>query len=222
MLEIDRVGKTYDSGSRQLEILSDICLHIPERSSCAIIGPSGSGKTTLLGLCAGLDRPTTGRIVCCDVELGNQSEEQLAELRRQSVGFIFQSFRLIPSLTALENVMIPAELQGASDAESRAMVLLDAVGLADRRGHYPSQLSGGEQQRVAVARAFIHHPRIIFADEPTGNLDDETGQRVLDLLFNLNRTQGTTLIVVTHDHALTDRVDHLVTLRGGRIHNREL
>lgn len=211
------VEKTYQSGSRTLSVLSEITLELPPRSTSAVIGPSGSGKTTLLGLCAGLDRPTKGRINCCDVDLGSQTDEQLAALRRQHVGFIFQSFRLIPSLTALENVMIPAELQGSTDAKKRAHELLHEVGLAERHSHYPSQLSGGEQQRVAVARAFIHHPKIIFADEPTGNLDDETGQRVLDLLFELNRTQGTTLVVVTHDHALTDRVDTIVRLRGGRI-----
>lgn len=217
MLILEQVEKIYPSGSGPLTVLHPITLRVAARATCAVIGPSGSGKTTLLGLCAGLDRPSAGRIECCGVDLDTQSEEELAALRRERIGFIFQSFRLIPSLTALENVMIPAELQGDRDARTRALDLLGQVGLSDRHTHYPSQLSGGEQQRVAVARAFIHHPQIIFADEPTGNLDDETGQRILDQLFDLNRTRGTTLVIVTHDHALTERVDTIVTLRGGRI-----
>lgn len=217
MLVLEQVGKAFESAGRTLEILQNISLRIEPRATCAVIGPSGSGKTTLLGLCAGLDRPSTGRILCCDTDLGTRSDEQLAELRRNHIGFIFQSFRLIPSLTALENVMIPAELKGDQKARQRALQLLDQVGLSERSTHYPAQLSGGEQQRVAVARAFINQPRIIFADEPTGNLDDETGNRVLDLLFDLNRAEGTTLVLVTHDHALTDRVETIVTLRGGRI-----
>lgn len=217
MLRIEHVSKTFESGGQPLTVLRDIDLHFEARSTAALVGPSGSGKTTLLGLCAGLDRPSSGNIQLGDQRLNDLDEEQLAVLRREQVGFIFQSFRLIPSLTALENVMVPAELLGNSEARQRARALLADVGLRDRHHHYPTQLSGGEQQRVAIARAFINEPSIIFADEPTGNLDDDTGGHVLDLLFGLNRDQGTTLVLVTHDHALTDRVQQVVTLRSGQI-----
>ncbi len=217
MLKLENIQKTFPSGSRTITVLSDIDLLIRARSTVAIIGPSGSGKTTLLGLCAGLDRPTAGRVLFNDIDLGPLTEDQLADIRRDQTGFVFQTFRLLPSLTAKENVMIPAELKGDPQAAARADELLDQVGLSERRTHYPRQLSGGEQQRVALARAFINQPKIIFADEPTGNLDDETGQHILDLLFGLNRDQGTTLMVVTHDHALTERVQSIVTLKSGRI-----
>jgi putative ABC transport system ATP-binding protein len=217
ILILENIQKQFQSGDRSLHILKDIDLVLPAKSTSAIIGPSGSGKTTLLGLCAGLDRPTSGRIQLGQHALHHLDEEALALVRRDETGFIFQSFRLIPSLTALENVMVPAELKGAPDARARALDLLAQVGLQERVTHYPAQMSGGEQQRVAIARAFINHPRIIFADEPTGNLDDETGEQVLDLLFGLNRDEGTTLMLVTHDHALTERVQTIVTLKNGRI-----
>jgi len=182
-----------------------------------VVGPSGSGKTTLLGLCAGLDSPSSGSVVLCGENMGSLGEDARALVRNRYVGFVFQSFRLIPSLTALENVMVPAELRGDRSSRSRAAELLDTVGLGDRTGHYPAQLSGGEQQRVALARAFVNRPRILFADEPTGNLDVETGERVVELLFDLNRTAGTTLVVVTHDAELARRTGRIIRLRGGRI-----
>ena len=182
-----------------------------------MVGPSGSGKTTLLGICAGLDEPTTGTVTLDGVLLDTLDEDGRARLRNRSVGFVFQSFQLIPTLTALENVMVPLELRGRSGAAGRASDLLDQVGLADRLGHYPVQLSGGEQQRVALARAFINRPRILFADEPTGNLDGETAQRVVDLLFELNADAGTTLVLVTHDFDLASRTGRTIRLRGGRM-----
>lgn len=219
MLKTEEVSKTFRSGGRPLTVLKDINFQMDEGQTCAVLGPSGCGKTTLLGLCAGLDRPTSGRIWLDEILLNDKSEDELARLRNKLTGFVFQTFRLIPSLTALENVMVPAELRGASDARERARALLAEVGLAARAHHYPAQLSGGEQQRTAIARAFINTPRIIFADEPTGNLDEETGAHVLDLLFNLNRDEGTTLILVTHDHELTRRVNRIIKLKNGRITN---
>lgn len=183
----------------------------------AIIGPSGSGKTTLLGLCAGLDKVTEGRITLDNVLLNALSEDDLAQLRNQSVGFIFQNFQLIPTLTALENVMVPLELRGEKDIQNRSKELLARVGLADRVSHYPNQLSGGEQQRVAIARAFSNQPKILFADEPTGNLDEETSQSIEALLFGLNKEQGTTLVIVTHDHELANKTDKTIKLKGGRL-----
>lgn len=217
ILSVDQVSKTFESAGRSLTVLKDVQLELEQGTTCAVIGPSGSGKTTLLGLCAGLDRPTSGRVVLADICLNDQTEDELARLRNRMTGFVFQTFRLIPSLTALENVMVPAELQGGNHHRERAVELLGQVGLSERLDHYPSQLSGGEQQRVAIARAFINRPRIIFADEPTGNLDSETGTNVLDLLFELNRAEGTTLLLVTHDTELTRRVRRIVTIRGGRI-----
>lgn len=219
MLKTEEVSKTFRSGGRPLTVLKDINFQMDEGQTCAVLGPSGCGKTTLLGLCAGLDRPTSGRIWLDEILLNDKSEDELARLRNKLTGFVFQTFRLIPSLTALENVMVPAELRGASDARERARALLAEVGLAARAHHYPAQLSGGEQQRTAIARAFINTPRIIFADEPTGNLDEETGAHVLDLLFNLNRDEGTTLILVTHDHELTRRVNRIIKLKNGQITN---
>ncbi len=217
ILKIENVSKTFCSANGLLTVLTDINFHMEEGHTCAVIGPSGSGKTTLLGLCAGLDRPTTGRIHLNGALLNEQSEDALARLRNTMTGFVFQTFRLIPSLTALENVMVPAELRGATDARKQARSLLADVGLAEREHHYPAQLSGGEQQRVAIARAFINKPRIIFADEPTGNLDDETGAHILDLLFELNRNEGATLLIVTHDHELTRRVQLIIKLKNGHI-----
>ncbi len=217
MLSINDVSKSFISGNRHLKVLNHISLDIPEGETCAIVGPSGSGKTTLLGLAAGLDRPTSGTIHLFDKNLSELNEDELASLRRDTTGFVFQSFRLIPSLTALENVLVPAELSGSKNSRDAARQLLSEVGLSDRETHYPVQLSGGEQQRVALARAFINKPQIIFADEPTGNLDEETGSHILDLLFGLNQSLHTTLVLVTHDHALTQRVKRIVQLKNGSL-----
>jgi putative ABC transport system ATP-binding protein len=204
-----------------LTVIDDVSFRVDEGETCSIVGPSGSGKTTLLGLCAGLDRPDGGRITLCGIDLGPLDEDERAEVRNQHVGFVFQTFRLLPTLTALENVMVPAELRGTADAHARAASLLEKVGLGDRLDHYPTQLSGGEQQRVAMARAFINEPSILFADEPTGNLDAETAERVEDVLFDLNRTAGTTLVLVTHDQTLAGRTQRILRLRGGEIVGEE-
>ncbi len=217
LLQVDRLTKTYNGGDRSLTVLRDVSFEIEEASSCAIVGPSGSGKTTLLGLCAGLDRPTAGRVVFGGQDLGPLTEERLAVLRSRSVGFVFQTFQLIPTLTALENVMVPCELRGETDVRSRAAHLLEQVGLGSRLEHYPTQLSGGEQQRVALARAFVNRPQILFADEPTGNLDAETAETVERLLFELNVQNGTTLVLVTHNLELAARTERIISLRGGRI-----
>ena len=217
ILQTEQLGKTFSSGDRKLSVLSAISFEIEQGSSISIVGPSGSGKTTLLGLCAGLDRPTQGRIVLNGQDLGTLSEEGLARLRNEHVGFVFQSFQLIPTLTAIENVMVPAELHGATDVSARAADLLKKVGLGDRLDHYPTQLSGGEQQRVGLARAFINRPRILFADEPTGNLDAETSERVEELLFDLNRENGTTLILVTHNLDLAAKTERIISLKAGKI-----
>jgi len=204
-----------------LTVIDDVSFRVDEGETCSIVGPSGSGKTTLLGLCAGLDRPDGGRVTLCGIDLGPLDEDERAEVRNQHVGFVFQTFRLLPTLTALENVMVPAELRGTADARARAASLLEEVGLGDRLDHYPTQLSGGEQQRVAMARAFINEPSILFADEPTGNLDAETAERVEDVLFDLNRTAGTTLVLVTHDQTLAGRTQRILRLRGGEIVGEE-
>lgn len=217
ILNVSHLGKTYTSGSKELTVLDDISFTINEGDTFAIVGPSGSGKTTLLGLCAGLDKPGTGSIELCGTELQSLSEDERALLRNQKVGFIFQDFQLLPTLTALENVSVPLELQGAKNASIVARELLEKVGLADRVNHYPSQLSGGEQQRVALARAFSNNPSILFADEPTGNLDEETGEKVVELLFELNKEAGTTLVIVTHDLDLARKTQHILRLKGGRI-----
>lgn len=200
-----------------LTVLEGVDLEIAHGETCAVVGPSGSGKTTLLGLCAGLDRPTEGTVDLCGSRLNDMSEDELSQLRNREVGFIFQTFQLIPTLTAIENVMVPAELKGTRDARPRAQSLLEQVGLAERISHYPSQLSGGEQQRVAIARAFINRPTILFADEPTGNLDADTGETIEDLIFDLNRTAGTTLMLVTHDQELAARTGRVIKLRGGGV-----
>jgi putative ABC transport system ATP-binding protein len=217
VLEVRSLGKTYTSGGRPLSVLNDVSFTLDERDTCAVVGPSGSGKTTLLGLCAGLDRPSSGDVTLCGEVLGTLDEDARALVRNRHVGFVFQSFRLIPSLTALENVMVPAELRGDRTSRKRAADLLGTVGLGDRVGHYPAQLSGGEQQRVALARAFVNRPRILFADEPTGNLDTDTGDRVVELLFDLNRTAGTTLVVVTHNLELAARTGRVIRLRNGSV-----
>ncbi len=217
ILNVRNLKKTYTSGSKTLTILDDISFDIEEGDTFAIVGPSGSGKTTLLGLCAGLDQPDSGAIDLCGSELTAMDEDELALLRNNNVGFIFQDFQLLPTLTALENVSVPLELQGAKNASKVAMELLGKVGLADRYHHFPSQLSGGEQQRVALARAFSNSPSILFADEPTGNLDEETGEKVVQLLFDLNKEAGTTLVIVTHDLDLAKRNQHILRLKGGKI-----
>jgi len=217
ILEVSSVSKTFRSGSREVQVLDNISFNVEGGSCIAIVGPSGSGKTTLLGLCAGLDRPTSGSITLNNVLLDRIGEDEMAQIRNQHVGFIFQNFQLIPTLTALENVMIPLELQGVKVARDVAAKLMNRVGLGDRASHYPSQLSGGEQQRVAIARAFSNQPKILFADEPTGNLDEETGQSVEDLLFEINQEKGTTLILVTHDLELAEKSDQVIRLKGGKV-----
>ncbi len=217
VLQVDNLTKRYPSAGGELTVLEDVSFTLKEGASCALVGPSGSGKTTLLGLCAGLDRPTSGSVRLAGIALDEQSEDQLAEIRNQHVGFVFQTFQLIPTLTALENVMVPAELHGTNSAERRAGELLEVTGLGDRLDHYPGQLSGGEQQRVSLARAFINQPKMLFADEPTGNLDVETSDLVAELLFDLNRKAGTTLLLVTHDLELAGKAERVIRLRGGRV-----
>jgi putative ABC transport system ATP-binding protein len=217
MLLIENLTKTYTSGNRSLTVLKNVSFSVEDSSTVAIVGPSGSGKSTLLGLCAGLDQPTSGQVVLEGINLSVLSEDQRAEVRNRNIGFVFQNFQLLPTLTAIENVMVPAELRGQRGAYDRAYTLLEKTGLADRIHHYPSQLSGGEQQRVALARAFINKPRILFADEPTGNLDDDTSSGITDLLFSLNRDSGTTLILVTHDLELAGLTERILRLRSGEV-----
>jgi len=217
MIQLANVSKVVTSGSEQLTILHSLDLSIPRGQFVSVVGPSGSGKSTLLGLIAGLDSPTSGSVCLDNHDITTMSEDDLAELRGRMVGFIFQSFHLIPSLTAYENILVPMEIMGVSKAGDRAQTLIDEVGLRDRGHHYPSQLSGGEQQRVAIARAFANEPEILLADEPTGNLDTKNGEHVFELLLNLNRIYGTTLLLVTHDHHLADKADRKISLSGGRI-----
>ena len=221
VLRAEHLTKTYRSGERTLTVLRDVSFTVPEGSRCAIVGPSGSGKTTLLGLCAGLDRPTSGSVSLNGVALNDLNEDELAQTRNQHVGFVFQTFQLIPTLTALENVVVPLELRGESGVRRQATELLNQVGLGDRLDHYPAQLSGGEQQRVSLARAFINQPKILFADEPTGNLDGETAEKVSDLLFELNEAAGTTLVLVTHNLELAQRTQRIITLKAGSIGSDE-
>ncbi len=216
ILRCEALAKTYVSGGREITVLRDITFELEAGAFLALTGPSGSGKSTLLGLLAGLDRPATGRVVLDGHDLSTLSEDQRAEIRAEKVGFVFQSFHLIPTLTARENIQVPLELQG-EDGRARAGELLERVGLGDRGHHYPAQLSGGEQQRVAVARAFVHRPRILFADEPTGNLDAANGANVVDLLGELNRELGTTLVLVTHDPELADLAHRVLRLRDGAV-----
>lgn len=222
MISVRSLGMRLESGGRPVDVLTDVSLEIPARQFAAIAGPSGSGKSTLLGLIAGLDRPTTGRIVVNDVDLTGLDEDDLARFRRDAIGYVFQSFHLIPTLTALENVAVPLELGGDARALERARALLDEVGLGERGHHYPVQLSGGEQQRVAVARAVAGRPTLLLADEPTGNLDSATGKQIIDLLVALNRNLGSTLVLVTHDPALAALADRVITLRDGRVAADEL
>ncbi len=217
VLVVNGLGKRVPLPDRQLTILDDVSFSIRAGEAVAIVGASGSGKSTLLGLMAGLDLPSSGTVILAGESLNALDEDGRARLRGQKVGFVFQSFQLLPSLTALENVMLPLELADAADAMTPARDILQKVGLGDRLGHYPRQLSGGEQQRVALARAFVTRPDVLFADEPTGNLDTETGAQVIDLLFELNRQQGTTLVLVTHDEKLAVRCDRSLRLSGGQL-----
>ena len=217
MLLARDLTKEYRSGDNKLAVLRDVSFSIPQGSFVAIVGPSGSGKTTLLGLLAGLDTPTRGQVLLDNADLTALSEDQRAKLRGEKVGFVFQSFQLLPTLTALENVQVPLELRGESGATDRARELLHRVGLGDRLHHFPMQLSGGEQQRVAIARAFSNAPRILFADEPTGNLDSDTGGRIVELLEALNRESNATIVLVTHDHALASHAQRIIRLSDGRV-----
>lgn len=217
MLEARRLTKEYRSGTSRLAVLRDVNFTVPDGAFVAIVGPSGSGKTTLLGLLAGLDVPTSGSVVLDGTDISTLSEDERAILRGAKVGFVFQGFQLIPTLTALENVQIPLELRGDDGAPARARDLLIRVGLGDRVHHFPNQLSGGEQQRVAIARAFSNAPRLLFADEPTGNLDSDTGAHIVELLEALNREAGTTIILVTHDLALAQRAGRIIRLADGAV-----
>jgi putative ABC transport system ATP-binding protein len=217
MIELRGVSKTVSSGGRPLTILHPLDLVVEAGETLAVVGPSGSGKSTLLGLIAGLDAPTTGRILLGGTDITELDEDGLAQLRGRTVGIVFQFFHLLPSLTAFENVLVPLELAGAADAEPRAHALLGAVGLAGRERHYPSQLSGGEQQRVAIARALANNPRLLLADEPTGNLDSANGARVIELLFEISQRRGSTLVLATHDAGLAARAGARLVLRDGRV-----
>jgi putative ABC transport system ATP-binding protein len=217
ILSVEHLNKIFKSGDQILTVLDDVSFDIEEGSACAVVGPSGSGKTTLIAICAGLERPNQGSIVLNGFPMHRLSEDELARIRNELIGFVFQSFQLLPSLTALENVMVPAEIRGQNHARSRAVELLARVGLEERLHHHPIQLSGGEQQRVAIARAFMNRPKILFADEPTGNLDAETAREIVRLIFELNATAGTTLILVTHDPELTRQASRVIGLRGGRL-----
>ena len=217
ILELIQVTKTFQSGDRSLEVLKEASFIAKQGESIAIVGPSGSGKTTLLGLCAGLDSPSSGEVKIAGESLGAISEDDRSDIRNRLVGFVFQNFQLLPTLTALENVQVPLELRGEQSSESVAKDLLAKVGLEERMGHYPVQLSGGEQQRVAIARAFINRPKILFADEPTGNLDGDTSQSIVDLLFELNQEAGTTLVLVTHDLDLARKTDRIFRINVGKV-----
>ncbi|WP_343217130.1 ABC transporter ATP-binding protein [Hymenobacter profundi] len=217
MLKIENLTKSYTSGGRALTVLQNVSFELTAGDTLAIVGSSGSGKTTLLGLCAGLDRATSGSVWLNDIQLDSLSEDQRAAVRNEHVGFIFQNFQLLPTLTALENVLVPLELRGISNGTATAQGLLERVGLGGRGHHYPTQLSGGEQQRVSLARAFANRPKILFADEPTGNLDAETSATVEELLFELNREAGTTLVLVTHDPELANKTQRVIRLKGGQL-----
>jgi putative ABC transport system ATP-binding protein len=222
VLQAEQLTKIYSSGDKKLTVLDHVSFQAEQGTSLSIIGPSGSGKTTLLGLCAGLDVPTGGTISLMGFKLNAMSEDDRAYVRNQFVGFVFQNFQLLSTLTALENVMVPLELRGEKNISNKAKELLSRVGLGDRLHHYPSQLSGGEQQRVAIARAFIVTPRILFADEPTGNLDEENAQQVRELLFEMNRQEKTTLILVTHNLELAQKTERILQMKGGHLVNERL
>lgn len=219
ILQTENLTKSYTSAGKQLTVLDHVNMQVEAGSTMAIVGPSGSGKTTLLGLCAGLDSASSGSVLLNGIRLETLSEDKRAEVRNQYVGFIFQNFQLLPTLTALENVMVPMELRKQANVREKALELLDRVGLKERAHHYPVQLSGGEQQRISLARAFANTPKILFADEPTGNLDAETAERVEQLLFALNREAGTTLIIVTHNNELAAKTNHIVRIKGGKLVN---
>lgn len=217
ILAVQRLSKVYDTAAGPLQVLHEVSFSLDAGESMAILGPSGSGKSTLLGLCAGLDRPSGGEVRLAGEALEQLDEDGLAALRNRAVGFVFQNFQLLPTLTALDNVTVPLELRGDREARRRGVELLRQVGLGDRLDHYPVQLSGGEQQRVAIARAFINEPRVLFADEPTGNLDGATAERVRELLFEINAARGASLVLVTHDETLARRTGRILRLRGGRV-----
>jgi putative ABC transport system ATP-binding protein len=217
MLIVQRLTQTYPTAHGALTVLHDVSFSLEAGASLAIVGPSGSGKTTLLGLCAGLDRPGGGSVALAGVDIGGLSEDARAKVRNEHVGFVFQNFQLIPTLTALENVLVPLELRGERGREPEARELLARVGLGEREDHFPIQLSGGEQQRVALARAFINRPKILFCDEPTGNLDGATAQAMVDLIFGLNRERGTTLVLVTHDLELAGKCQRVIRLKSGTL-----
>jgi putative ABC transport system ATP-binding protein len=217
MLKVERLTKTYVTATGPLTVLHEVSFAVAPGTSLAVVGPSGSGKTTLLGLCAGLDQPTTGRVHLAGEAIDTLDEDARARVRNAHVGFVFQNFQLIPTLTALENVLVPLELRGESGREAAARELLDRVGLGERFEHYPVQLSGGEQQRVALARAFVNSPKILFCDEPTGNLDGDTAHAMVELILGLNRERGTTLVLVTHDLELAGRCHRRLRLRSGAV-----
>ncbi len=217
ILNITGLSKTYSSAGTSLTVLNNINFSVDAGSAVAIVGPSGSGKTTLLGLCAGLDRSSNGSVELNGIRIDQLSENKRAQVRNLYVGFIFQNFQLLPTLTALENVMVPLELRGERNIKPRALELLDKVGLSNRAAHYPSQLSGGEQQRVSLARAFSNSPKILFADEPTGNLDAETSEKIVKLLFDLNQEKGTTLVMVTHDMEIASKTQRIIRIKGGAL-----
>lgn len=217
VLQVENLFKQYPSAEKQLTVLDDVSFSVTQGASLSIIGPSGSGKTTLLGLCAGLDVPSSGTITLMGFKLNKMTEDDRAYLRNQYVGFVFQNFQLLQTLTAYENVMVPLELRGDKDVGKKAKDILGRVGLGDRIHHYPTQLSGGEQQRVALARAFVSSPKILFADEPTGNLDEENATQIVDLLFNLNKEEKTTLILVTHNLELAGKTETILRMKGGRL-----
>jgi len=217
ILNVQNVSKTYQGAGQTLTVLDNVNFTVEAGATISIVGPSGSGKTTLLGLCAGLDRASHGSVELNNIRLDKLTEDERAQVRNRYVGFIFQNFQLLPTLTALENVMVPMELRGEKNIRSRATNLLDKVGLNTRLHHYPAQLSGGEQQRVSLARAFANNPRILFADEPTGNLDVETSDKVVKLLFDLNQEAGTTLVIVTHNMELASQTKRIIKIKGGHI-----
>ncbi|MGI8889522.1 MAG: ABC transporter ATP-binding protein [Chthoniobacterales bacterium] len=215
ILDVRDLTKSYATGAGQLTVLRNVSFALEQGATCSILGPSGSGKTTLLGLAAGLDQPTSGSVLLNGIALAGISEDERARVRNEHVGFVFQNFQLIPTLTALENVTVPMELRGDRTARDHALELLQRVGLGERSDHYPAQLSGGEQQRVALARAFINRPKILFADEPTGNLDTETSQKVIEIMLELNRNAGTALVLVTHDSDVASLTQRTIRLRSG-------
>jgi putative ABC transport system ATP-binding protein len=217
ILTVRDLTKSYAAGTGELVVLRNVSFTLEQGAICSILGPSGSGKTTLLGLAAGLDLPSSGSVLLNGIALAEINEDERARVRNEQVGFVFQNFQLIPTLTALENVTVPMELRGDRSARAAALGLLQRVGLGDRSGHYPAQLSGGEQQRVALARAFINRPKILFADEPTGNLDAETSQRVIEIMLELNRDAGTALVLVTHDPEVARLTDRTIRLRNGEM-----